>query len=774
MPEKLILLPTLILLSVVAALQASTPTPQTPITETRQLLDATGHRADALFARSDLSAYRGWLKYLRFVAERELTSTNAPKDVSNTNVARFADWVGRIETDPGVLGSLRGVQEWAYESPVDDSGQPFRLNIPTDYDPARPAGVVVYLHGNGGNHIEHSGWLKPHPGMFDLAALGRGRGVGYEGLGEADVLDAIQYVEQHWRIDANRVHLNGSSMGGMGVFNLGADYPHLWASGEINFGILVARPPNDLLTLPVYALHSQDDWSAPIITARAAMSRLRQLGGQVVFEETNGYGHGFADEGYQRAGAWRERQVRPDSRQVRHLDFIALSGTAARDWWAEILEWGPRPRPAHFVLTAGRDNTLYAELSNITRLNLRLAESPFDPGQPLSISVGGAKPFQVTAPLPSKLVLFSNAGEWQAETNTVLPPFRFHTPGGPSLLYDGSPLLIVYGTSGPTNICQKLRASAEAASKMGNPGFAYEDGGSWPDGIPNYQNLYGRLRVKPDQDVTETDLQRCQLVLLGTEDQNRVVKRLAPQLPVRWAANKLSCSDGLELGGTNRLITLVHYNPLAPRHLLWWVASDTAEGYSGAGSFARPGADFIAADLVQDTLMVARSFDSRWNWEAARASSPLLPPNLVGKHDLDMAANACLWKANGADYLFAFISTNNAAQVALGTTRLADGLAFTYYQPMGYVDLSGTELLQAERRRKSEAKQEYPTPLYPSFDPTNIFTNHTYRIAFGLDDFYSLAQTFKLTTRSVQLTDHEVTDILERSLLPAEVETRVP
>ena len=390
----------------------------------------------------------------------------------------------------------------------------------------------------------------------------------------------------------------------------------------------------------------------------------------------------------------------------------------------------------------------------------------------MHVSVGGAKPFKVAAPLPSNLVLFCDNSEWRAETNTVLPSFRFHTRGGPAQLYDGSPLLIVYGTSGPTNICQNLRLSAEAASKMGCPAWAYDDGGS---GIPNYQNLYGLLNVKADRDVTETDLQRCHLALLGTEDQNSIVKRMAPKLPVRWAANKLSCSDGLELGWTNRLITLMYYNPPAPQHLLWWVASDIAEGYSNAGSFARPGADFIVADLAEDTLMVARSFDSRWNWDAARASSPLLTAGLIGKHDLDAACCKCLCKASGADFLFNFITTNNTPQVALGTTRLADGLAFAYYQPMGYVDLSGTELLEAERRRKAEAKQEYPTPLHPSFDSAKIATNQTYRVAFGLDDFYSLAQTFKLTTRSVQITGLEVTDILERSLLsiPAD-STSVP
>ncbi|HWH72041.1 MAG TPA: hypothetical protein VNT26_21950, partial [Candidatus Sulfotelmatobacter sp.] len=646
---------------------------------TNQLLEATQRRTDALLARPALSAYRGWIKFLRFQAEREVAHAGATNNLSCTNVARFADWVGRIEANPDVLGTLRGIQEWAYESSADDSGQPFKLSIPTDYDPARPPGLLVILHANTANHLEHSGWMKPHPGMFELSVLGRARGAGYEGLAEADVLQAMDYVEQHWRIDTNRVHLTGGSMGAMGVFNLGADYPHLFASGQISYGILLARPLNNLLTLPIYALHSQDDWLAPIVTARAPLARLRQLGGQVIWEETNGFGHSFPDDGYQRAEAWRQRQVRPDPRQVRHLDFTALSGAAVRAWWAEITEWGPAARPAQFALTAGRDNTLYAELANITRLRLRLGESPFDRQQPLRVSVGGAVPFEVGAPLPESLVLVSGPQGWHAETNSTLPSFRLHTPGGPMLLYDGSPLLIVYGTSGDTNLCVAMRAAAEAASKSANPGWAYDGGPAGSDGVPHHQNLYGRLKVKPDREVTAADLQRCHLVLIGTAEQNSVVARLAPQLPVRWTEGKLTCSDGLELGGTNRVITLAHFNPLSPQRLIYWVASDQAQAYAGGGNMARPGADFVVADLAQSTLMVARSFDSQWRWEATRTASPLLPTHLIGKHALDIAAAKSLRRGTGADFVFAYISTNTAPMAVSGITRLADGLAFVYY-----------------------------------------------------------------------------------------------
>ena len=53
------------------------------------------------------------------------------------------------------------------------------------------------------------------------------------------------------------------------------------------------------------------------------------------------------------------------------------------------------------------------------------------------------------------------------------------------LLYDGSPLLIVYGTAGDTTICEAMRSGAEAASKrpqsgLGVPMAARPPATVWP------------------------------------------------------------------------------------------------------------------------------------------------------------------------------------------------------------------------------------------------------------------------------------------------------
>ncbi|MGD0262979.1 MAG: PHB depolymerase family esterase [Verrucomicrobiota bacterium] len=777
--------------------------PSSSLDRTDQLLEAARQRADALLSRPELSAYRGWIKYLRLRAEREISGAGVTNNRSAPNVIRFAGWVRQIEANPNILGTLRGVQEWAYESPADDSGQPFMLNIPTDYAPARPAALLVNLHGGQGDHKTPSGaylysplrsvWVNlfgsrqqyshpmaPHQGMFELAVMLRARRAGSGGLDEADVLQAIEYVETHWHIDTNRIHLAGLSGGGSKVALLGADYPHLFASGEIDAGPLLMRPMNNLLTLPVYAIHSRDDPLAPIITSRGPLARLRELGGAVIFDETDGFGHGVDDykAGHQRAAVWRQQRVRPDSRTVRRLDFTALSGAAPRAWWAEIAEWGPASRPAHFALTAGTNNLLRAELSNITRLKLRIAESPFDRNQPLRVSVNGAEPFEVPASLPESLVLVSGPEGWQAETNSEWPSFRLHTPGGPMLLYDGSPLLIVYGTRGDTNLCAAMRAAAEAASKSPNPSWAFDTNPVDGEGVPYSHILYGGLKTKADRDVTDADVQKCHLVLIGTAEQNAIVARLASRLPVQRTAGRIRCSDGFELDETNRTTALVYYNPLAPQGLIFWVASDEAKGYAAPARFIFGPADFVVAESGKGVLVVRRCFDSRWDWDPARSASPLMPDNAIIGRGAGLACARAMQQATHADFAFKFADTNTAPWFMAGTTRLADVLPYSGYDPACLMELTGTQLLELESRlnappKKVSLKPLFPDPdllklVYPAINPAKVEPERKYRMAILLSDLHGFGKTFRLDPPSFRMTDLEAADILDHFFLSKE------
>ncbi len=739
-----------------------------------------GARADAALARADLAAYRGWIKYLRFDAATGIARQGPASKEAAEKIRRFDEWVQRIAADPGLLGRLRGVQEWAYESRADGSGQPFKMAIPTDYDPARPAPLSVYMHGYSGNHLEHATEMASHPGSFDLSVLGRGRGGGYRALSEADVLDVIDYIQAHWAIDPDRLHLNGGSMGGGGTYRLGSRYPQRFASGRPTCGFASHLPVANLITLPIYATHSADDWVVSVLHDRGPLARLRELGGQVIFDETNGYGHPVWDykEGNERGAAWELLQVRPASRTVRRIDYTAVDGGAARGWWGEIAEWGAAPKPARFVLTAGNHNTLFAGLTNITRLRLLLDESPFDPAQPLQVSVNGAVPITLPAPLPRTVVLAGAENGWGFDLKSDRSPFRLHTPGSALLLYEGDPLLIVYGTKGSAAECEAMHAAAGAAGKSANPAWLDDTGDRGADGVPHSQNLYGRLNTKADADVTDADIARCHLVLIGSAAQNSVVARMADLLPVRIDAKSVTCSDGVKFAGTHLALGLTHFNPLAPERLVFWVASDDPRTYAAnsaipalmGGSDATIGgcvcgADLLVMDATATTVVATRSFDSRWRWSPGRLDSPLVPASLKTHLDFSLAVGRAVRKAAGAD--FAMIGLYGApgdAPIVPGVTRVADMTPLFYFNSVGVAEMSGSELKDVARCFASAGDSPLHLCAAQCVDVAGLEPGRSYRVAFPTSLLWRFSSLVKMAPRNYRCTDLSVDEALERFL----------
>ncbi len=718
-----------------------------------------------LLERQDLAPYRGWLKYLRLRVEQETARGGADSEAARAAAQRLADWARRIEQDPALLGKLRGVQEWAYESAADGSGQPFKIMIPTDYDPTNPPGMSVYMHGLTGDHLKHSTGIKDRAGDFDIAVLGRSRGGSYLGLSGADVLDVIKYVQTHWKIDDRRIQLTGGSMGGGGIFKLGSRYPHLFASGLITCGFTTQEPINNLLTLPLYATHSADDPVVGIITARGPLQTVRERGGRNVFDETNGLGHAAWDfaEGNRRAAAWAQGEVRPRSQDVLRIDFTALDGEARRGWWAEVAEWGAEPRPARFILTASRANALNVELRNVGRLTLHLEEAPFDRARPLVLSVNGQPAVTVPAPLPAKVDLTPTG--IAAPTTTTR---RLHAPGGAYQLYNGEPLLIVYGTRGAA----ALKEAAEAAARSWNPGWPTEGEGRDPgDGVPFFHNLFGTLPVKADRDVTAEDLARNHLVLIGNTEENSVVERLSAGFPLRVTATEIVCSDGASFPRAGNAWGLVHLNPEAPDRLVFWVGSDTPVAYAaGAVIPALHGSGFHAADLViadpaKRTVIATRSLTAQWGWANDRGFAKL-PSSLTSQASLANAVAEAARRAAGCDYAIATsFEQLGATPFDPATASVRDVANLAYNDLIDVLELTGAQLQTLDTKfRSPQPGPPRHLAVQPALDPAAIQPDKVYRVAVSaLTAFHAGRVILDMPVRQ-QRTELTLADAIERFL----------
>ncbi|MCY2966618.1 MAG: prolyl oligopeptidase family serine peptidase [Planctomycetota bacterium] len=129
-----------------------------------------------------------------------------------------------------------------FESDVDGSTQPYGLSIPAGYDPAKPIRLDVVLHGSHGGRASPTGDLQfinaydagelgtypPDLDYIELFPMGRLGENAYRFEGETDVFEAIEAVCRNYSVDRNRIVLRGSSLGGVGSWQIGLKRPDLF------------------------------------------------------------------------------------------------------------------------------------------------------------------------------------------------------------------------------------------------------------------------------------------------------------------------------------------------------------------------------------------------------------------------------------------------------------------------------------------------------------------------------------------------------------------
>lgn len=147
-------------------------------------------------------------------------------------------------------------------STLDGTEQTCFVHEPAGYDPAgRPVPLVVSLHSWRGNAAQRQplleaaaaarGWLLVAPDFRgpndDPLACG-------SAAARRDVLDAVAWVRQAYRVDPQRIYLTGSSGGGHMAMLLAARDPEPWAAVSAWVGI------SDLAAW--HALHEHDAYGA--------------------------------------------------------------------------------------------------------------------------------------------------------------------------------------------------------------------------------------------------------------------------------------------------------------------------------------------------------------------------------------------------------------------------------------------------------------------------------------------------------------------------------
>lgn len=573
------------------------------------------------------------LRHGEFYSEKEIPLAAEMLDLAEL---RFKELEERDK--PAWLGE-RGLIIRGYRSTIDDSDQPYGLEIPPSLDLSKPVPLLVWLHGRGDkttdlhflNHCRKKsqafgGLMKDQEEAIILHPFGR-QCVGWKHAGEIDVFEAIEAVATDYLIDRDRIILAGFSMGGAGAWHIGAHYRDRFCAVHTGAGFAETREYNRLTPENYPPEYEQILWKVydvPNYVRNFSNGPLLAYSG---------------DKDKQKAAAdLMERELAREGMTLRHVigsgmehKYNPESVEVIREWLRESWKSG-RTRPAKTIqwqtptLRYGsydwirmtgleshwKDSRLLANWEadkKTIRLDLQ-GVSAFEIGQLSGIDLAGVmleigdQILQVDKPgFPvTSLSVIRRDGRW-----TWGEPGAFSKkPGLQGPIDDAfmSRFLVVPPDRSP--------ADPKVARWVNFELEHFRD---------RWRSLMrGELPEKEAGEVDSADLAGANLILWGDPASNRLLAEMADRLPVEWKEGSL-IFRGRTYATADHVPVLIFPNPLNPeRYVVINSGLTFREGHDKTNSLQNPKLpDWAILGLDQDPdsdspgrIVEAGFFDETW------------------------------------------------------------------------------------------------------------------------------------------------------------------
>lgn len=389
--------------------------------------------------------------------------------------------------------------------------------------------------------------------------------------------EAIEAVCRNYNIDRSRIVLRGSSLGGVGAWQLGLKRPDRFvaigpAAGPVDTFEFANSPWKHFVRLDPLTpwqqtmLHFVDaiDYTAnagmvPVVAAMGDQDPYfsSHLLIEKEFAKESIPFNGIVDQGagHSLSAAARQEQLRRLGEYAatgtdpfpKHVRFVTWTLKFSRCHWIEVLGLDEHYQRAEIDARVAADGSItIAEPQNISRFAIH---SPAIPGSDGSVTIAD---MQIALPalvvgVPRPLLFEKQDGKWTCSGPLESAILTGKRPGLQGPLDDAfaRPFLCVRGTGKSWN--PGVTAWAEANLQR----FADE----WR------RHYHGYLPVKNDTEVTDDDLQRCNLILFGDPGSNIWISRMLPQLPIQWTRETVQIGEEKHSASDHGL-QLIHPNPL--------------------------------------------------------------------------------------------------------------------------------------------------------------------------------------------------------------------
>ncbi len=306
----------------------------------------------------------------------------------------------------------------------------------------------------------------------------------------------------------------------------------------------------------------------------------------------------------------------PRDRRPSHVIDVSGDYRASRQHWVDITRFVDYPKLGRVEATA-EDGAITVTTDNVRAFTLDLRDAPVGEGDELRIVVDGEEAFAGRRTHLGHVISLVREGGRFAPGFVDDPEDGFvKRPGIAGPLTDAyhGRSVHVYGTADP-----EQERALERAARRGSRG--------WP------LWLWGHTQdVIADHEVTEEIAADAHLVLYGNEETNRVLSRVADQLPIRVNAEAVTMGER-RFEGNDVGVRFIHPNPESPERYLIVQAATTARAVNAGHNLP----DFLPDYLVYDgrttrsrsRLATGRNrplalgyFDARWQLPAEARTRP--------------------------------------------------------------------------------------------------------------------------------------------------------
>jgi len=549
--------------------------------------------------------------------------------------------IAALEKGGSPYANRRGVVRRAYRSPLDGRLQPYVLFVPGAYKPGGKAlPLVVAAHGLG-NRPEialrvvvgeapeggFNGLLEARhlPGLPDLGAFivapWQFGNSGQRHLGEDDALRVIQEVRAAYPIDERRISVTGYSLGGTVAFFLPLHYPDIFSSSAPLCGYpnllgwdSIRKPPHtpweDVIIQKRYIANwAENGQHVPLFMVHGGLddptrselmaNRYRSLGYFYKLDVQEDLDHNVWDYAYEDGDmiGWLNGHKRPKTPE--RVRFVSWEWRYEKSYWVRLVAPEKDSVAAEIDARSSKsENTVTVKTKNVASFGLDLKELPLREGARLVVDEktieGAGKPDMVW--LDKQNGAFALVAEKPPRAG-----LKRAGVSGPLDDIDRHEKLIVYGTQDPAQI---------EANRLAAEHFA------------TFDTFAARFPWKPDVEVTDDEIAKKSLILIGNTRSNRVTAMLEASLPVRFEPAALTFR-GARYEGEDVGVSFIYPNPKNSEEYVVLHAGVTAAGTLASRHLPRFSPDFLVYDnritvergghlLDKREVLAGGFFDTSW------------------------------------------------------------------------------------------------------------------------------------------------------------------